>query len=187
MKLVVGLGNPGSKYKRNRHNIGFWILDKLAKSYKIKFKRKKLFDFAIHKEIYFLKPRTYMNRSGDAITSIRTSHKVDDMLILLDDINLELGEIRLREKGGFGGHNGLRSIGRSLGSKKFNRFRIGVGNPDAGNLSDYVLSNFTKEEKEKLNEVYNFSRLLLEEYFKTDFNGMLDKYSRLKKTYSEKF
>ena len=186
MKLVVGLGNPGKKYKDNRHNIGFLLLDRIAKESGFLFKKKLNYDFAKFNNSIFIKPKTYMNRSGVAITSILAKHRLDDILVVVDDINLPLGEIRLRSEGGFGGHNGLKSIGNSLGSDEFKRLRIGVGYPDERELSEYVLSDFSKEENDILKIVLELSEILIEEYINYDFDRMVDKYSVLKKSYSEK-
>ncbi|MCD4796835.1 MAG: aminoacyl-tRNA hydrolase [Candidatus Cloacimonetes bacterium] len=186
MKLVVGLGNPGKKYKDNRHNIGFLLLDRIAKKNALLFKKRINYDFAKLNNSIFIKPKTYMNRSGIAVTSILAKHKLDDIIVVVDDINLPLGEIRLRCDGGYGGHNGLKSIGNSLGSDEFKRLRIGVGYADEKELSEYVLSDFSGEENEILKIVLELSEILIEEYINYDFDRMVDKYSVLKKSYSEK-
>ena len=186
MKLVVGLGNPGIEYKFNRHNAGFLFLDKYTAKRDIKFKKKIKYDIAIADEIIFIKPKTYMNRSGNAVTSIITKHRVDNIMVIVDDINLPLGEIRFRKEGGYGGHNGLKSIGAALGTDKFNRFRIGVGAPETGELSEYVLSDFSSQEEEILDVVFEFCEILLEDYLSNDFDRMIEKYSKLKISYSEK-
>jgi len=186
MRLVVGLGNPGSKYRNNRHNTGFLVLDRFADNHDLSFKKKNKYDFLKSSEIIFIKPSTYMNRSGAAVTSILTGHRIDDILVIVDDINLPLGEIRLRHQGGYGGHNGLKSIGSTLGTDNFKRMRIGVNDPSGKNLSDYVLSDFSKDETRMLGIVFEFAELLLDEYVKYDFDQMVGKYSKLKKSYSEK-
>ncbi len=186
MKLVVGLGNPGEKYQRNRHNIGFLILDKLADSLKLSFKKKKNFDYASFNDAMFIKPKTYMNRSGGAVTAVMTNNRIDDILVIVDDINLPLGEIRLRKMGGSGGHNGLKSIETSLGTNEYKRLRIGVGAPENQDLSDFVLSNFSKNEKNILDLIYEFTQSLLEEYIDFDFDKVVEKFSKYKKSYSEK-
>ncbi|MCK4653293.1 MAG: aminoacyl-tRNA hydrolase [Candidatus Cloacimonetes bacterium] len=186
MRLVVGLGNPGEKYYNNKHNVGFLLLDQYAENKGFKFKKKLKYFFAILDEIIFIKPRTYMNRSGAAVTSIITKYHIDDILVIVDDINLPLGEIRLRREGGSGGHNGIASIVDALGTDKFQRFRIGVGIAVYEGLSDYVLSDFSKDEKEILHKVFGFSENLLEKYVKFDFDHMVDQYSKLKISYSEK-
>ena len=186
MKLVVGLGNPGEKYKSNRHNIGFLLLDKYGNKKNIFFKKRKYYLIAQDKDIVFIKPRTFMNNSGIAVTSILSKYKVEDILVIVDDVNLPLGDIRLRQEGGFGGHNGLKSIAYALGSEEFKRLRIGVSNPSGFNISDYVLSDFSEEEEKVLKVVFDFSVSLLEIYIESDFEQVLNYYSKYKKSYSEK-
>jgi len=186
MRLVVGLGNPGSKYRNNRHNTGFLLLDRFAEKHKLSFKKKIKYDFLRSSQIIFIKPSTYMNRSGSAVTSILTRNRIEDILVIVDDINLPLGEIRLRHQGGYGGHNGLKSIGSALGTDNFKRMRIGVNDPSGKDLSDYVLSDFSKKESSILEIVFEFAESLLEEYIEYDFDRMVGKYSKLKKSYSEK-
>jgi len=127
-----------------------------------------------------------MNNSGNAVTSILTKYKIEDLMVIVDDIYLPLGEIRLRQEGGFGGHNGLKSIAKALGTDEFKRLRIGVGSPDNEILSNYVLADFSKCELDILNIVLKFTETLLNEYIKGDFKDLLDAYSRLRKSYSEK-
>jgi peptidyl-tRNA hydrolase, PTH1 family len=184
MKLVVGLGNPGSNYKNNRHNIGFLFLDNLLKE--DKFKKKKNYDFCVKKNTIFIKPKTYMNQSGNAVTAVQTEYRIDDILVIVDDINLPLGEIRLRHGGGSGGHNGLKSITASLGNPDYKRIRIGVNAPDNEDLSDFVLSNFSKPELETLSEVFELTEKLVEEFSEKSFEDSLNMYSKIKKSYSEK-
>lgn len=186
MRLIVGLGNPGDKYKNNRHNVGFLILDEIASAQMQSFKKQKNFDYIEHKGVILMKPKTYMNLSGNAVTAVKTKHRIDDILVIVDDIYLPLGEIRLRNSGGLAGHNGLKSIAKSLGTNDFKRMRIGINSPNEKNLADYVLSNFSKEEKEKLDITFAFSQELLEQYIQFDFDEMVKYYSRNKKSYSEK-
>lgn len=186
MKLVVGLGNPGRKYKYNRHNIGFAVLDSYIKKLDLKFKRRTKYDYLISDDVLFIKPKIYMNRSGDAVTSVLTKYRIDEILVIVDDIHLPIGEIRIRKDGGNGGHNGLKSIVDALGSSQFGRIRIGVGSPIEKDLSNYVLSDFSKKEVSKLNVVFDLLNILLEDYRNSDFNQMINKYSKYKKSYSEK-
>ncbi len=173
MKLVVGLGNPGSEYKGTRHNIGFYFLDKFAEEKNLKFKKQKKYLVAEYSGTYFIKPTTFMNLSGIAVTSFKTKYGFDDLLVLVDDVNLPLATIRVRESGGDGGHNGLKSIIKELGTDKFKRIRVGVGNPDI-NLTKYVLSKFNDEEIEKIEGIRPFISKLLEIYSKKDFKEVLD-------------
>lgn len=145
MKLIVGLGNPGLKYKNTRHNIGFLIIDKFAKINKA------------GKKTTLLKPKVFMNNSGVAVKTAvdRLRIGLDDILIVCDDINLELGIIRFRAKGSAGGHKGLRSIIENLNTENFNRLRIGISSDKKRGLRDYVLSRFNPDEKIVLKEVVN--------------------------------
>ncbi|MCF7792597.1 MAG: aminoacyl-tRNA hydrolase [Candidatus Cloacimonetes bacterium] len=186
MRLIVGLGNPGNKYKNNRHNLGFLLADRFASSKDINFKSRKKYDFCKLQDIVLIKPKTYMNRSGAAVTSVLTENRLEDILVIVDDIYLPVGEIRLRRNGGFGGHNGLKSIGEALGTDNFKRMRIGVGSPDKEELSDFVLSDFSSAENQKMQIVMQFAEDLLKEYVEYDFDQMVALYSKLKKSYSEK-
>lgn len=186
MKLILGLGNPGDQYKTNRHNVGFMLLDQISEELDLEFKKHKNYFLAKDQKTFFVKPRTFMNRSGVAVTSILTKNRIEDILVILDDVNLPLGEIRLRHSGGFGGHNGLKSIGEALGTDNFKRLRIGVNSPQQEDLSEYVLSDFDLQEIKILNVVLDFSRSLLEKYIESDFDQVLDYYSKNKKSYSEK-
>lgn len=186
MRLVVGLGNPGKKYKSNRHNIGFTFLDSYLKKTNLKFKKKRKYDYLIKDNVIFIKPKTYMNRSGDAITSVMTKFRIDEIIVIVDDIHLPIGEIRIRKSGGNGGHNGLRSIVNSLGTDEFARIRIGVGSPKDKQLSDYVLSDFSKKETSTLNVVFDLLNILLDNYQDSNLDQMIIQYSRHKKSYSEK-
>lgn len=158
MKLIVGLGNPGSKYELTRHNIGFIILDFFADSLSINFKAGKG-DWLEAKgrigeeDVYLLKPLTYMNNSGVAILEFmeKTGADIKDVLVIVDDFQIPLGMIRVRKGGSDGGHNGLSSIIYHLNSDEFPRMRAGIGRNEAlkkDDFIDFVLGNFDKEEIE---------------------------------------
>lgn len=186
MKLIVGLGNPGNRYKNNRHNIGFMLLDKIAAENDWAFVKKKNFTYVKSREFILIKPRTYMNRSGIALTSALSCFKINDILTVSDDVNLPLGDLRLREKGGSGGHNGLKSITQCLGSDDYKRLRMGVDAPRRNDeLADYVLANFSQTENVILKKVLHFAHQLLQIYLDRNYGEMLDYYSRNKITYSE--
>jgi len=164
MKIIIGLGNIGDKYAKNRHNVGFMVLDELIKGFEkeklpIEIKDQSKFKAIIAKtkykdvEMLLVKPTTLMNNSGEAVSKILSFYKqpLEDLIIIYDDIDLPLGKTRFREKGSAGTHNGMRSIIEHLGSENFKRIRIGIesrGNlsPKQQDLSSYVLSDFTKEE-----------------------------------------
>jgi PTH1 family peptidyl-tRNA hydrolase len=185
MKLIVGLGNPGRKYRDNRHNVGFQLLDNIRNQQDLKQKRAKKYNYFSFANAVFIKPKTYMNLSGQAVQSALTKHNIDDILVCVDDINLPLGNIRLRQAGGSGGHNGLKSIINTLGSKEFKRLRLGVGTPADSSLTEHVLGNFSHSEKKILEIVTKFSQTLILKYLEKDFPEMLDFYSRNKRSYSE--
>ena len=186
MQLIVGLGNPGNGYSLNRHNVGFLVLDAYAKDLGATYKKKKLYDFFEKGDAIFIKPRTYMNNSGNAVTSVMTRHRVEDILVIVDDIYLPVGQIRIRNSGGFGGHNGLKSIGSALGSNQFKRIRIGVGEPGNDELRDYVLSDISSEERDVFEFCFSFIKDLLDIYLKSGFDEVLNYYSKNKNSYSEK-
>jgi len=185
MRLVVGLGNPGSKYQNTRHNIGFMVLDKYFSKTVQKFKKQKNYESLEDQGVICIKPRTFMNLSGKAVTAVQTNTRIDDVLVIVDDIYLPLGEIRLRQSGGLAGHNGLKSIATALGTQEFKRLRIGVGAPAKKDLSDYVLSDFSKGDQKILDLTLSFSEELLSEFIKSDFDEMVKYYSKHKKSYSE--
>lgn len=156
MKCIIGLGNPGKKYEKTRHNIGFTVIDELVHRHhttldEIKFKSNYSMITVEGEKVMFIKPQTFMNLSGEAIRPIMDYYKIDiaDILVIYDDLDLPVGKIRLREKGGHGGHNGIRSLIQHLGTKEFKRIRIGVGRPTTAQpVVDYVLKPFAKKEME---------------------------------------
>ncbi len=157
--LIVGLGNIGEKYQNTRHNIGFTILDYFAKKEGFSFESNRLGDIAKHKikgrTVVFLKPSTYMNLSGKAVKYWLDKEKIplENLLVITDDLNLPFGTIRIKTKGSDGGHNGLKDIQNTLQTSKYNRFRFGINDAfSKGKQVDYVLGEWTDEEKEKLPE-----------------------------------
>jgi PTH1 family peptidyl-tRNA hydrolase len=187
VRIIVGIGNPGRRYENSRHNVGFMFLDYLANSNSLRFiPSKGDYNFAsgaIEDSPFLLvKPSTYVNQSGTAVNQALTEYKsgLSDLLVVLDDINLELGNTRLRSSGGDGGHNGMSSIIYQLNSDQFARIRIGIGNNFfKGEMADYVLSNFSKEELEILGKSFLFSKIVTEEFIKGGVKQMLDANSKL--------
>lgn len=154
--LIAGLGNPGPKYHNTRHNVGWWSLDDLAERNSAKFKatggnsETAEIDIA-ETRVLLVKPLTYVNKSGDALRSLLRKHHIgpDRLIVIFDDLNLETGKLRIRSKGGAGGHNGMKSIISSLGTEEFARIRIGVGRPVASSEQvDYVLGTMPPKERE---------------------------------------
>ena len=166
---LIGLGNPGKKYSNSRHNIGFLVLENLAKKYNSNFLLKDKIkssysELKINDSTYRLfLPNTFMNNSGDAVRAIVDWYKInlDQVFIIVDDKDLPLGKIRFRKKGSSGGHNGLKSIIEKLQTNNFNRIRIGIGSPpqikgtDNFNTISHVLGNISSEEKSILDKVYS--------------------------------
>lgn len=151
--LIAGLGNIGAEYELTRHNIGFLVLDRIADNHKIDFHTDRLADKAELKykgrQLHFIKPNTYMNLSGKAIAYWLQELKIqkENLLVIVDDIALPFGTLRMRTKGSSAGHNGLKNIEQLLGGQDYTRLRFGIGNDFAkGQQVDFVLSNFSKEE-----------------------------------------
>jgi len=172
MKIVVGLGNIGKEYDRTRHNVGFHVLDKWAHRYGLQYKLNKSLEGEIVLaliggiKVLLLKPQTYMNESGRALRKCLQFYKCDpsDVLVVTDDIALPVGTVRTRMEGSPGGHNGLKDIERHLGTASYARVRIGVGDRQAGALTDHVLGRFSADEERTLAPVIEQSILLCEEW-----------------------
>jgi PTH1 family peptidyl-tRNA hydrolase len=151
--LIVGLGNPGKTYQGTRHNLGFWVVDRLAERHEISVGQKKFKgEFGSGsiggRRVHLLKPQTYMNLSGGAVAEAVNYHKVplEQVLIAHDDVDLELGRIQVKFGGGHGGHRGLQSVIESLSADGFARIRVGINRPE-GDASDYVLEPFSRAEQ----------------------------------------
>ena len=162
MYVIAGLGNPGREYEGTRHNVGFMTLDALADKYNIDV-REKAFKGLIGKgmiegnKVILVKPQTYMNLSGECIRQVMDYYKVDpsEFIVIYDDISLVPGGIRIRKKGIAGGHNGIKNIIAHLGTQEFPRIKVGVGDkPPRMDLADYVLSRFSKEDREKMEQAF---------------------------------
>ena len=165
MKLIVGLGNPGLKYRNNRHNVGFMVVDRFAKTHQIDLsirKKKAVFGRGTFKGhgLVLLKPQTFMNLSGEAVLYLASFLKIktQDIIAIADDTELPLGKIRIRRSGGHGGHNGIRSLINSLKSEDFPRLRFGIGRPaniSDKDLCDFVLDNFTQDEMNTISNEFD--------------------------------
>jgi peptidyl-tRNA hydrolase, PTH1 family len=165
MHLVVGLGNPGERYRRTRHNVGFMVVDALAARAGVRRGREEADCWVVDAELggeraLLVKPLAFMNRSGvavDRLLALRGA-AVEDLVVVLDDVALELGRLRIRERGSHGGHNGLRSLVEVLGSDEFPRVRVGVRKGEVGDdLADYVLSDFPQEDVLVVQEVVGWA------------------------------
>ncbi len=164
MKLIVGLGNPGSKYEKTRHNAGFMTVEYLAKHFELgmfknadRFKSKLLEGNINAENTFLMKPQTFMNLSGEAIKSVMHFYKIslEDLVVIYDDVEIPFGKGRIRSDGSAGGHNGMKSIIKMLGTQEFIRIRIGIKPPDTfkGELEDYVLGKLTKDQEDDMNSV----------------------------------
>ena len=155
MKLIVGLGNPGKEYDKTKHNVGFWVIDQLAKEYNIdvtKFKHKALIGDGViaGKKVLLVKPQTYMNLSGESIREVLKFYKIpiEQFYVIYDDTSLPLSSVRIREKGSAGGHNGIKNIIAHLNTDAFIRIKVGIGEkPNGWDLADYVLTKFSKDDE----------------------------------------
>jgi len=180
MKIVIGLGNLGTKYTKTRHNIGFMVIDKFLKGCKVSF-TKKYRDSIVNKcliegeEILFVKPQLFMNLSGIPAKRIaeKNNCNLNEILVILDDFNLPLGKVRIREKGSSGGHKGLKSISDHLKTTYFSRLRIGIGNISSEDTEDFVLSRFTKEEKKVIEDALDKACNAIRYWVTTDINNCM--------------
>lgn len=183
MFLIVGLGNPGKEYDGTRHNIGFAAVDYIADKYNIELNRikfKGVFGeaFINGKKVILLKPTTYMNLSGESIREVINFYKIsnEEVIVIYDDISLEVGRLRIREKGSHGGHNGIKSIIANLGTDVFPRVKIGVGAPK-GNLVSHVLGKFSEDEIEILRETIKASSDAVSIMLKSDTKEAMNKFN----------
>ena len=159
LKIIMGLGNPGSRYEKTRHNIGFKTTDQIAHSFGIPINkraaRSRVGRGIIGScEVVLAKPKTFMNNSGEAAASLLSHYRLDpsDLVVIHDDLDLPVGRLRIKTRGGHGGNKGIQSILSSLGADRFIRIKIGIGRP-SGEAKEYVLNVFDREEKKRLEEV----------------------------------
>ncbi len=178
MKLIVGLGNPGSKYENTRHNIGFIAINKYLNnvSFKNKFDGEYYHDNV--KNAIFLKPMKYMNLSGEVVKKFVEYYKIsiDDILIIYDDMAFELGTIKIKPDGSCGGHNGIKNIIDLLGDSNIKRVRVGIGR-NSYDMKNYVLGKFSKKELLKLDDVIQQVVNIIDDYLKLDFDKLMNKYN----------
>lgn len=184
MKLIAGLGNPGRGYKKTRHNTGYMFVDSILSKLKLKEKEDKTFNACIACEvvagekIVFAKPLTYMNSSGDAVRKIVDYYHIpiSDVLIVYDDVDLDLGKMRIRKEGSSGGHKGMQSIIDALNTKEIKRIRIGIGHADI-DVIDYVLGKFSKEERKIIGEVFDKAEKIINDFASLDFDNLMNRYN----------
>ncbi len=166
IKMIVGLGNPGSEYEQTRHNAGFWFIDELAWQYKATLKEEKKFFGSVARisisgsDLWLLKPSTFMNRSGQAVAALAQFYKIkpEEILVVHDELDIPCGRIKFKLGGGNGGHNGLKDIQARLGTPDFYRLRLGIDHPGDRNLVvGYVLNKPSPEHRQQIDEAINKS------------------------------
>ena len=189
MRIIFGIGNPGRRYKFNRHNVGFMFLDYFASSLSIPFAPSKSEYYFVEwklndQRFCLIKPSTFVNNSGIAALEAVHNYNVDikDFLIVYDDLNLEFPNLQVRIKGGDGGHNGLNSVIYNLASDDFPRLRFGIGNSfEKGKMAEYVLTDFNEKEMVQLKNVFDEGIILAKEFIRGGVKNMLDANSILSK------
>jgi PTH1 family peptidyl-tRNA hydrolase len=185
MKWIVGLGNPGTSYHKTRHNVGFMAVDELARRWNIAVTQNKCKALVGEGQVNgvkvaLIKPMTYMNLSGESVRAFMDYYKVslEDLIVVYDDLDTEVGRIRLRYQGSAGGHNGIKSIIQHTGTQIFNRVRMGISRPPQGfNIADYVLNNFPKAEAEPLQQMIDRTCDALEFAVKNPFEQTMAKFN----------
>lgn len=190
MYVIAGLGNPGRKYAKTRHNVGFDTLDVLADRYRIdvsaeKFKALVGTGAIEGQKVILVKPQTFMNLSGDSLRMVCDFYKIDpeeELIVIYDDISLEPGQIRIRPKGSAGGHNGVKNIIARLGTEEFPRVKVGVGEkPKGWDLADYVLSRFSSEDRKVMDESVKLAAEAVVAIMTQGTDAAMNKYNGKKK------
>lgn len=190
--LIVGLGNPGREYSHNRHNVGYWCVNRLARQHGVNLKTRHLAAIGEGKVggtgVVLLKPRTYVNKSGQAVAAALTHAKVmpEHVVVLYDDLDLPSGRLRIKPKGGHGGHNGLRSIAAALGSTDFPRIRIGIGRPhvsgeptwDPEHVAPYVLGDPAPQEVHTLQDAVKRTAAAVEMMIAEGVQAAMNRYNK---------
>lgn len=184
MKLIVGLGNPGREYEGTRHNVGFGLLDYIAKDKGVEFGKNKFngsfVDIVINDEkVLLVKPLSYMNLSGSVVSKFVQFYKIDldDILIIQDDLDMNFGKIKIVYNSSSGGHNGIKDIERCLGSKKYARLKIGIANNKDMDTKDYVLGKFSLEEQNILSQDYQKLVHVVDDFCGMGLDRLMNKYN----------
>ena len=187
MYLIAGLGNPEAKYNKTRHNVGFEVIDRISSKTGIPVNQKKfrgLYGKGMigGEKVILLKPQTYMNLSGESISGFLKFFDIDpakELIVICDDIALDVGRIRVRQKGSAGGHNGIKNIILNLGTDVFPRIKVGVGEkPKKYDLADYVLGHFSKAEKEQMDEGYKKAASAVAMILNGEMDVAMNEYNR---------
>lgn len=184
IKLVVGLGNPGLRYARNRHNVGFMLVERLARAHHLRFARKRFNAEIAEGEIagarvMIAKPQTFMNLSGESVGKLLAFYKIasHDLLVVYDDLDLPLGKLRLRAKGSAGGHHGMESIIARIGTADFPRLRIGIGRPNPDDDIDHVLGNFESADRALMDEPFARAAEAIEVWVRDGIDKAMNKFN----------
>lgn len=186
MKLIIGLGNPGREYEGTRHNIGFSFLDfylqekNICEKWKNRFHGLYIDTFLHHEKVLFLKPQSYMNLSGTVVKQFIDFYNIDiqDILVISDDLDLNVGNFKLKDKGSCGGHNGLRNIENCIHTQEYKRLKIGISNNKSFETKDYVLGKFSCDESLILKELFSNLVSVVDDYFELDFLSLMNRYNR---------
>ena len=190
MKLIAGLGNPGIRYRATRHNVGFRLIDAIARKNKIRLNKRRAHcvigeGFIGRRRVILVKPQDYMNLSGPALRqAIKAYGRIgpEDMLVAADDVNLLLGQMRIRPSGGSGGHKGLSSIIEATGTRDFARLRVGVGREELkGDITNFVLGRFTKKERPGIDEAIETAICVCECWVASGIIECMNKYNTRKR------
>ncbi len=185
MKLIIGLGNPGKEYEGTRHNIGFKVIDEFLKSINVSDHREKFggifYEFSNNGEkVVLLKPQEYINLSGTVIKEYVDYYNLDisDILVISDDLDLDVGNYKLKPSGSSGGHNGLKNIESCLGTMEYKRLRIGISNNKDIDTRNYVMSKFNETDLDTINGVVKIAVGIIEDYLKMPFSDLMTKYNK---------
>lgn len=187
MKLIAGLGNPGPRYAQTRHNVGFAVIDCLARrwswdasQYSPRFQAQYALGEHAGQRVLLLCPQTYMNLSGQSVQAARQFYKIDpaDVLVIYDDLDLPLGRVRVRAGGSGGGHNGMTDVLRRLGTDQIARVRVGIGRPSVGSATPYVLGRFTPEELETVQQMIETAAAATECWLQQGIQTAMNTYNR---------
>ncbi len=185
MKIIVGLGNPGAEYEKTRHNLGYMAIDKLASELGVNIDKKRLLGLTAtckigREKAILVKPLTYMNLSGDCVAKIMNYYKEtpENVIVIYDDIDIDVGKIRVKPSGSPGTHNGMKDITAKIGSQTFPRVRIGSGKPIKGqDLADFVLSKVKKEEKELIDKATDMAKDAVLDIVQEGISTAMNKYN----------
>ncbi len=188
MKLIIGLGNPGKEYEKTRHNVGFIMLDSLCNHLNIELNKEKfggIYGEFYHnnEKIILLKPNKFINLSGEVIKKFVDYFKIDieDILIICDDLNINVGNIKLKYKGSYGGHNGLKNIEMHLGTKNYKRLKVGISQNNLIDVRQYVLGKFSDEDYKQIKKIAEQFPKVIKDYLELSFVALMSKYNKKQK------